>query len=269
MDAVVARDQALSLLRGRIGPEVAEALEVLREHWRRSFDRLEGECLAKWKARYLSLWHLVGKPGTVPATPVAFPGHQAAYYAEQWRTVFDLLNREECDDAVDGYAIMPVPGMFLSKFTKLRPPAQTLVERIDPLSRELPGRTNPNTYPWVSMGILTKRLSRNNMHPLLLAVDLSRNTESIIRDLKDIVDKARKSLGVPITDRRIKFDSFKNIVALDKQVRGNAGKPPFANVIRAFEGSAQIDLTKLVETVEEFAVMAASPDGEAEAHFKE
>ena len=267
----IARLNASTLLWGTVGPEVAEAMEVLRKHWLSSFDHLDAESMARWKARYLALWHHVGKPKTVPATPVAVPGGKApAYYGGQWRTALNLLRAAESgEEEVGTRALQPVPGMFLQKFTKLRPPAQTLVERMDPLSKELPGKTNPNTYPWVSMGILTKRLGRNNMHPLLLAVDLSRTTESIIRDLKHIVDMERKSLGVCITDRRVKRESFQNIAELDKQVKNNDGHPPLANVIKAFEGSAQLDLTNLVKTVEGFAVRAESTGGDAEVHIRE
>ena len=149
-------------------------------------------------------------------------------------------------DENKGYEDHPVPTLFLRAFAKVRPRKAEAENFIDPSPEFAKGKTDSLTYPWLSFGILEQHLAKYHLHPLALAVDLSKSTEMIVRDLRKLIESKRRELKITVADRRIKEASFSNIAALDREVFAKPVKPPLLSTVKAFKASARLNLDNLI-----------------------
>lgn len=245
------RQQALVRFLGEDGMLVVNALTILSKNWKLCFENLPQESKDQWEGCYSALWHKVGEPGSVPAAPAELPATEPMEYWGQGGTAFDLLIKHKVGhfDPKTVYEDFPVPSMFLRAFAKLVPSKGAAVDPTHPHSDFAPGKTDPCTYPWLSFGILERHLGRYHLHPLALAVDLSKSTEIIVRDLKKIIEEKRRALGICVADRRIKKESFDKIKALDQGVFGSSGTSLLARTVKEFKASAQLDLKNLIHQI--------------------
>jgi hypothetical protein len=233
---------------GENGVLVIEALKILSKGWKLCFESLPQESKDRWEGCYLALWNKVGDPGSVPAAPAELPAIEPLEYWGQGRTAFDLLIKHP-GGSLDGYRVYedhPLPTLFLRAFAKLRSSKGTDEDLLDPHPDFTKGETEPCTYPWLSFGILEQHLAKYHLHPLALAVDLSKSTEMIVRDLRQIIGLKRQALGIAVADRRIKKESFDKIKALDQGVFGSSDTPLLAKTVREFKASARLSLNNLI-----------------------
>jgi hypothetical protein len=257
-------------LSNEVGLNVMSALRVLRENWQHSFDQIPRESKRDWMACYLELWHQVGKWGSVPTKPPAAPDYEGAIMAGQDKAVFDLLIESEspgsCSDCGGLFQEQPLPHMFLKKFAKLRPGIEEYNESVSSFA---PGKTKPDTYPWLSFGILKRHLAKHRMVPMALAVDLTKSTDSIMRDLRCLIDDKRKRLGIVVAGRRLRKEAFEMIRRLDHDVRTRAKNIPISRTVKEFENSAGLDLNKFLSRVEAIASESSTADPRAVRSIQE
>ena len=108
-------------------------------------------------------------------------------------------------------------------------------------------------------------LKKHHLEPIAIAVDLSRSTDTILRDVKGIINAKRASLGIVEADRRIKLNSFAKIRDLDLEVCEPDGPPPFLSTVNQFERSAKLDLSDLICLIEHHADGEKPSDQEEDA----
>ena len=243
--------QNLVAFRQKQGHLVVKALEILSAHWKHDYGALDEETKSGWQECYLAFWFVVGQKGRVPATPADLPSADSKQFSGQGRTAFDLLILESGanSEGFKDFRGQPLPMMLLGKFAKLRPSGGTRAESYDANLSFVPGKVKADTYPWLSFGILEKHLARYQLHPLALGVDLSKSNDTIVRDLKKIINAKRKELGICVADRRIRTESFQKIKTLDQEVCGIEEKPPLTRTVNEFEASARLDLSGLLDRV--------------------
>lgn len=222
---------------------VVRALRLLRSEWKLCFENLPQNSKDKWEGCYLALWNAVGKPGSVPAAPAELPAKEPLDYWGQGRTAYDLLITPPCSGRLKIYESHPLPSLFLRSFAELLPGKDADVDQRPGFTE---GKIDPCTYPWLSFGILEQCLDRYHLHPLALAVDLSKSNEMIVRDLKTIIEEKRRVLGISVADRRIRKESFDKIMALDQGVFGPPETPLLARTVKEFRASAQLNLDNLI-----------------------
>lgn len=262
---IAARNQATAAFDKACGMLVYNAVRVLCENWKESFTSLEGDAKEEWISSYQALWYEIGIGGTVPALPVEFPdeGPDVGKSYGQGITAFDLLKDAQgggsspASDFID----QPLPTVSLKSFAEL-----SASEGQNDGTGKF-GRAE--SYPWVSFGILRNRLKPHQLHPLVLAINLAKDNESIVRDLMKIVQWKRRFLGLDVPRRRIRRESFEKIGALDREVLGNDGKCPLASTVKEFENAAQLDLQPLIDAMNGHLGSGSGSNEEAEKskHF--
>ncbi|QTN31265.1 hypothetical protein HZ994_02600 [Akkermansiaceae bacterium] len=233
---------------GEVGFNVLRTLDVLRENWRHPYDQIPNEPKNEWKAHYLELWHQIGQVGSVPTRIPDSQDCEGGVMAGQDKAAFDLLM-----DEADHFDPQPMSGMFLENFAKLRPTEKYHTK----FNSFIPEGADLDSYPWLSFGILKGRLKVLQMHPMALAVDLSKTTDTILRDFKLLIDKKKKALGIVIADRRIRQESFEKIHQLDYDVRTRANHIPLIRTVKGFESSAKLDVSGFLARME--AICDPSP----------
>jgi hypothetical protein len=250
-EKLIGAQQGSVRLTTEVGLNVKRVLDVLRKCWKHSFDRIPEEPKEVWMRFYVDLWHRVGKRGTVPTKPPDAPEPFKDIGENSAAAAFDLLigvgSQNSCSDSGGVFDELPHQTIFLKQFAKLRPGIERFNE---PVSSFAQGKTKPITYPWLSFGILNRRLAKIQMHPLALAVDFTKSTDSIMRDIRHLIDIKRKILGLKVADRRIRKESFDMISRLDKEICFSAKKIPLARTVKEFENSAQLDVNELLSLVE-------------------
>jgi hypothetical protein len=232
---------------------VIDALDVLAAHWKDDYESLNEEAKSDWHGCYHELWLRVGKEGSIPAIPADLPADSTGQFKGQGRTAFDLL-RSKATAAFgpyQSYDELPLPMLWLRQFSKLKPSKGTFVESLDSNSSLLPGKVKPDTYPWLSFGILERHLKKHHLHPLAIAMDLSKTNETIIRDLTKIINDKRTALGICIADRRIRPETFTRIKDLDREVFSSDKSPPLKKTVKSFEDCAQLDFGDLLYQIQE------------------
>lgn len=260
-EKLISARQGSVRLTTEVGLNVRRALDVLRKCWKYSFDRIPEETKNVWMRFYHDLWRQVGKSGTVPTKPPDSPELGKERGENSAAAAFDLLigvgSQNSCSDSGGVFDELPLPTLFLKKFAKLRPGIEKFNESVSSFAE---GKTNPITYPWLSFGILNRHLAKYQMHPMALAVDFSKSTDSIMRDIRRLIDNKRRILGVVVSDRRIRKESFEMISRLDKEVCFSEKNIPLLKTVTDFEKSAQLDLSGLLARVETIRDQSSSAD---------
>ncbi len=224
------------------GMLVVDSLEILLSHWKLDFGNIPQDARERWFACYLAFWSKVGERGSVPTIPAEMPvENETGPFTGQGRTAFDLLIKIP-GDGPRRFVDRPLPTLFLDAFAEVRT-SEGSPEASLSQGAETPRRESNLV---LKFGFLERHLKRHNMQPLALAVDLSKSTESIVRDFRRIIEDKRISLEICIADRRIKVESFRKIQTLDGEIFLSDGDPPLTKTVKEFEASAQIDLIPLI-----------------------